>query len=854
MIRERAIIGVAVVVVASLSCSSPEKSLGVIFRGGPRASSQPGDVVTASSKPNETEIEQTKTLHSDSEADASLSSANGRERAALAIFERACFSCHGKEGSNSGNIGSVLNINNLVERNLVKFGSPDQSKLLQRMNDAKQPMPPAGMLQTSDREIVRQWILGAGNTERVPLDYEAMYGLVEADWQQQVDKVNIRYFHLANLYNTGAPDSVLESTRRGLSKMLNMLSTSEEIALPASIEPRRLIFRVNLRDFDLHRPETLYTFMLKKIFPTLSKEQRDKWLPAPKDRVVGNFYGARYKEMIEGKGTKSPFVKPGIHTFAKGLPLADHPAMRRMALGMREAEQKIDAANPEGYGEVSLAEAADSKRCQSEVNPQGIICSFPSPLLRADWFISQVAANMRMRLYYHGAGMDDDTVTLDAALAIDDAEGFIVDNDPGFDPSSSKREPLIRSAFNNSGVSINHRAIERIPADYTPGRPLWRSYEFKDKTNPNNRDSDVFEFPVGPYFDMSADGNPGHECLTLLSPMFTELPRIGSPGSDRVRTLRLFDLNLFYPSKMSDNTEPRMVTELKGIRPSPTSQVPAQRKAEYDRLLTAFRDLYHHEDYFVYLADDYSAKHGGLPVIQAQELGQRRMLRCEVNPNHPAFRHENLEYLFLKRNGLQGFVNVGLSAEHLDYKIPNQRALENKEALLIPAHDNPNQMVVGAPISCLSCHAKGLIEKEDMVSKYVRQSSFVEELKIKVQRLYAPFSAFQAQMTKDNQVFRTALAKTGVALEEPEPIVATYRNWAIPGLSFGQVAAELEVSGSRLSDAMKSDPKVGHLLREFRLEGSLMKRSEFEKAYYDLMCVLHKSCKQIPLEVIIPAQ
>lgn len=160
MIRERAIIGVAVVVVASLSCSSPEKSLGVIFRGGPRASSQPGDVVTASSKPNETEIEQTKTLHSDSEADASLSSANGRERAALAIFERACFSCHGKEGSNSGNIGSVLNINNLVERNLVKFGSPDQSKLLQRMNDAKQPMPPAGMLQTSDCEIVRQWILG----------------------------------------------------------------------------------------------------------------------------------------------------------------------------------------------------------------------------------------------------------------------------------------------------------------------------------------------------------------------------------------------------------------------------------------------------------------------------------------------------------------------------------------------------------------------------------------------------------------------------------------------------------------------------------------------------------------------
>jgi mono/diheme cytochrome c family protein len=847
--RNAVVVGVAALV--SFSCSSATKSLGEIFAGRSSKSGQEEVSPEAGggrvSGPNQVLNRQQST------ADSTVP-ASGYELAALAVFERSCFACHGKDGANAGNMGSILNIANLVDRNLIKFGSADESKLLQRMNDTQQPMPPAGLLPQSDRDIVKQWILGTPNSDRVPLEYPELYTLIESDWLQQNDKVNIRYFHLANLYNSGAPESVLESTRGALSKTLNMLSTTETITLPTAIDERKLIFRVNLRDFDIHRPETLYTYMLKRILPTLSKEMRDKWLPAPEDRVVANFYGARYKEMIEGKGTTSGFVKPGIHTFAEGLPVADHPALKKMAQAMREAAQKVDAANPDAYGEVSLAEAADTKRCQTEQNPQGITCSFPAPLLRADWFVSQVAANMRMRLYYHGAGMDDDTVTLDVALAIDDVEGFIVDNDPGFDASKWTREPLIRSAFNNSGVSINHRAIERVPADYTPGRPLWRSYEFKDKTTAKHRDADVFEFPNGPFFEISADGNPGHECITVLTPMFTEIPRIGSPGSDRVRTMRLLDLNLLYPSKMPDDSEPRVVAALKRIRPTETSSVSPANTAEYVKLLGEFRDLYQHEDYFAFRSDAYVAKYGGLPIIQAEELGQRRMLRCEINPDYPAFRHESLEYLFLKRNGLQAFVNVGLSAEHLDYKIPNQRALENKEALLIPAHDNPSQMVVGAPISCLSCHAKGYIEKEDMVSKYVKQSSFLDEIKAKVQSLYAPFDVFKAQMTKDNQVFRTALAKTGVSLEQPEPIVATYRNWAIQGLSLAQVAAELEVSQSRLSDAMKTDAKVSYLLRELKIDGSLMKRSEFELAYYELMCVLHKSCKKVAREIIIPAQ
>ncbi|MEI8026447.1 MAG: hypothetical protein WCI18_08865, partial [Pseudomonadota bacterium] len=174
---------------------------------------------------------------------------------------------------------------------------------------------------------------------------------------------------------------------------------------------------------------------------------------------------------------------------------------------------------------------------------------------------------------------------------------------------------------------------------------------------------------------------------------------------------------------------------------------------------------------------------------------------------------------FLKRNGMQAFVNVGLKAEYLVYKIPNQRAIENKQAILIPAHDNPNQLVVGAPISCLSCHVKGFIEKQDMVKSYVDQSLASQAVKTKIDKVHVDFSVFREQMEKDNALFREALHKTGVLDTDEEPIVANYRSWAIPGLSLGQVASELELTSDALEGIIKVDTEVGFLLRELKIKG-----------------------------------
>jgi hypothetical protein len=127
-------------------------------------------------------------------------------------------------------------------------------------------------------------------------------------------------------------------------------------------------------------------------------------------------------------------------------------------------------------------------------------------------------------------------------------------------------------------------------------------------------------------------------------------------------------------------------------------------------------------------------------------------------------------------------------------------------------------------------------------------------LKKKIERFNVPFEELKSQMEKDNTVFRTALSESGVNYKDPEPIVDTYRMWAITGMTFGHVAEELELTEKELEKQITFNKKVKDYLNEFSIAGATMKRSEFEKAYRPLMCEIHGSCKTIDPQNIIPNQ
>src|SRR5438876_65901 len=59
------------------------------------------------------------------------------------VFQRYCYRCHGKDGANEGGFNYVIDLPQLVQRRKVVAGVPQKSKLLGRLRDADDPMPPA---------------------------------------------------------------------------------------------------------------------------------------------------------------------------------------------------------------------------------------------------------------------------------------------------------------------------------------------------------------------------------------------------------------------------------------------------------------------------------------------------------------------------------------------------------------------------------------------------------------------------------------------------------------------------------------------------------------------------------------
>src|SRR5262249_52734830 len=95
--------------------------------------------------------------------------------------------------------------------------------------------------------------------------------------------------------------------------------------------------------------------------------------------------------------------------------------------------------------------------------------------LRADWF---VATASRPPFYHDLLQLPNSDRALERLLQVD-VSGDIQDDN------------VMRSAFNDSGVSKNNRLLERHDAAYGT---FWRSYDFANNTGRQN----LFEHPLGP--------------------------------------------------------------------------------------------------------------------------------------------------------------------------------------------------------------------------------------------------------------------------------------------------------------------------------------------------------------------
>ncbi|HEV3236024.1 MAG TPA: tetratricopeptide repeat protein, partial [Gemmataceae bacterium] len=181
-------------------------------------------------------------------------------RRAQQVLKANCYGCHGQEGAVEGGVNYILDLTKLVSRKKVIPGDPAKSRLYKRLTSRNDPMPPPEVKarpSKEDLEVIKQWIdAGSPDLQDATVKRELVtdadllrYMLTDLQDIDPESRPFTRYFTLAHLFNANLSEDELQTYRHGLSKLVNSLSWSSDIKIPAPVDPLKTLFRIDLRDY-----------------------------------------------------------------------------------------------------------------------------------------------------------------------------------------------------------------------------------------------------------------------------------------------------------------------------------------------------------------------------------------------------------------------------------------------------------------------------------------------------------------------------------------------------------------------------------------------------------------------------
>jgi tetratricopeptide (TPR) repeat protein/mono/diheme cytochrome c family protein len=192
------------------------------------------------------------------------------------------------------------------------------------------------------------------------------------------------------------------------------------------------------------------------------------------------------------------------------------------------------------------------------------------------------------------------------------------------------------------------------------------------------------------------------------------------------------------------------------------------------------------------------------------------------------FQHDGGEIIFNLPNGLQGYLLVDGKGRRID-KGPTAVVSDPKR---------PDRAVENG-LSCMSCHAKGLIEKNDQIRGHVLKnpSAFAQADLESVKALYVPTDELTALIRKDAKRFQDAVLKTGAPLSVTEPVAALALRFEAE-MDLPLVAAEAGVSPDALLKALDRSAALAKALGAIKSSGGTVQRQVFVDAFAELVSVL----------------
>jgi mono/diheme cytochrome c family protein len=451
------------------------------------------------------------------------------------VLIRHCFECHGKDPKKIKKKLHVLDRNILLDkkRKIVVPGKPDESLLLQRVNDDEQPMPPDDRPRVPDaeRKVLRAWI--AAGASPFPEKAETAAGSAPAapspGLAAQVKELfRTRCFDCHGGAKTEAGVKILDRqvllAKRKIvpgnpdgSKLFQSITTADENDVMPKGQPRLSPENVDLvrrwlaegaPDFpaDLVVPEEKnkeaafkdvvgVSYVLQKILADV------RTLPLDERRYVRYF---SINHLLTG-GTTRDTLDLHREALAKAV---NHLSWEKEVVRPRSIDDPVKSVfavdirklgwNRQPFDRVHGREVAG----RSEVNvfdlalleyPYGIVYEDsetfdlvqteflgparqvrPIPYVRADWFVSVCT---QPPLYEDFLGLPFELAEVEKLL--------------GVDVQSNLTDGIARRAgMTVSGVSRNNRVVERHPArgfGY-----YWKSFDFRTSKGTEN----MFRDPI----------------------------------------------------------------------------------------------------------------------------------------------------------------------------------------------------------------------------------------------------------------------------------------------------------------------------------------------------------------------
>ncbi len=210
----------------------------------------------------------------------------------------------------------------------------------------------------------------------------------------------------------------------------------------------------------------------------------------------------------------------------------------------------------------------------------------------------------------------------------------------------------------------------------------------------------------------------------------------------------------------------------------------------------------------------------------ANNAGRQNLFDHPLGPNTGAtsFQPAGGEMIFHLPNGLQAYMLVDAKGQRID-----------KGPIEIVADPRRPDQKVETGISCMSCHARGLLFKADQLRGHVEKNPHVfgKPVVDAVRAIHPRPTKFQARIEDDNVRYLKALAMFGVPDPDQEPVnLVTQRFEAT--LDGPTAAAEMGLKFAELEPFLRQNPDQARLFGPLIVKSGTVQRAVFQDNFTEL--------------------